>query len=276
MSKIDEMRLSDKSVLETISMKCLLKGFNVCAPEWGETNCIYGFYKFYYFLSGEATLIIHGDTYHPKPGELYMIPADTKHTYLHNPLNPVLKYWCHFDLNFCGEQKIAYSRETLFCTPPSDVLTPLFHRLVDLNTSANSLDILLEKSILIELFKIFLEYINPQKLMPQNPEHFVSKVNDYILRNMQTAISLKDMADLVHLHPNYFIQFFKRYFFVSPVEYVNAVRLEKATQLLLNEPDLTIEQVAFQVGYNDYRYFGRAFKKRYGMTPSAYKELPKT
>ena len=65
----------------------------------------------------------------------------------------------------------------------------------------------------------------------------------------------------------------KRYFSVLPLEYVNVVRLEKASHLLLSDMDLTIEQVAYQVGFNDYRYFGRSFKKRYGLTPSSYRGL---
>lgn len=276
MSNINEYQPLNKNVFETIIMKCLLRGYNVCAPDWGETDCVYGYNKFYYFQAGESSIIIHGDTYHPKPGELFMIPANTKHTYLHNPLDPVLKYWCHFDLSFNGKQKIVYSPETIKCSPHRDIVIPLFDRLVKLDSSSNSLDILSEKAILIELFRIFLENINPQKLMPQNEDHFVTKINDYILKNLQSAITLKDMADIVHLHPNYFIAFFKQYFSVSPLEYVNAMRLEKAAQLLIREPDQSIEQVAYLVGFNDYRYFGRSFKKRYGLTPSAYKGLQKS
>ncbi|QHQ61586.1 AraC family transcriptional regulator [Anaerocolumna sedimenticola] len=275
MSGLNEVKSINKNIFDTIMMKCLLRGFNVCAPDWGETDCIYGYYKFYYFKEGEATIIINGDTYYPEPGELYLIPANTKHTYMHNPLNPVLKYWCHFDLTFNGEQKVVYSKETLHCLPPQEVVTPLFERLISLDSSSNLLDILSEKAILIELFKIFLEHINPHKLIPQSSDNFVTKINDYIIQNLQSVITLKNIAEIVHLHPNYFIQFFEKYFSVSPMEYVNIVRLEKATQLFITKPDLSIEQVAYSVGYKDYRYFGRVFKKRYGMTPSAYKGLQK-
>lgn len=264
-----------RNILDTMMMKCLLRGFNVCGPDWGETDCVYGYFKFYYFQSGDATMIIHGDTYHPKSGELYMIPANTKHTYFHDPQNPVLKYWCHFDLTYNGEQKIVYSKETIKCSPPKEVTTALFERLMKLETSSDPLDILSEKAILLELFQIFLKRVNTQSLMPQSSDNFMNRINEFILQNLSSSISLKDMADLVPLHPNYFIPFFKRYFSVSPMEYVNVVRLERATQLLIGEPNLSIEQVAYQVGFNDYRYFGRTFKKRYGLTPSEYKGLPK-
>jgi AraC family transcriptional regulator, arabinose operon regulatory protein len=270
-----ELQSYTKNTFETTIMKCLLRGYNVCASDWGETDCVYGYNKFYYFQSGEATLIIHGDTYHPKSGELFMIPAKIKHTYLHNPSNPVLKYWCHFDLTFSGKQKVAYSPESIKCTPNQAEVIPLFERLIQLDSSVNPLDILSEKAILMELFKIFLENIDSSKLMPQDEDHFEAKINNYILQNLQTVITLKDMADIVHLHPNYFISFFKQHFSTSPLEYVNTLRLEKAAYFLISQPNLSMEQVAYLVGFNDYRYFGRSFKRRYGLTPSAYKGLQK-
>ena len=276
MNPSQQLHSYNRNTFEAITMKCLLRGHNVCAPDWGETDCIYGYNKFYYFEAGEGTIIIHGDIYHPKPGELFMIPANTMHTYLQNPSKPVLKYWCHFDLAFSGKQKIAYSPESIKCTPKKAIATPLFERLIQLDFSVTPLDLLSEKAILLELFKLFLENIDPQTLMPLDESHFEAKINNYIMSNLQKAITLKEMADLVHLHPNYFISFFKQHFSTSPLEYVNNVRLEKAAQLLINQPEFSIEQVAYLVGYNDYRYFGRSFKKRYGLTPSAYKGLQKS
>lgn len=266
--------LFDKNTLDTVMVKCLLQGYNVCAPDWGETDCIYGFNKFYYFQDGEAAIIISGDPYYPKPGELFMIPSYTKHTYRQNLSNPVLKYWCHFDIKFSSEQKLIYSRDTVKCVPDRNIAIPLFERLIKLNTVSNPLDILSEKAILIELFKLFLDQVPYQKLMPQSPDHFIVRINDYIEKNLQKMITLKDMADIAHLHPNYFISYFKKSFSVSPLEYVNAVRLDKAAQLLVENPGISIEQAAYSVGFNDYRYFGRSFKKRYGLTPSAYRGLP--
>lgn len=276
MNPAQELYSYNRNTFETITMKCLLRGHNVCAPDWGETDCVYGYNKFYYFEAGEATIIIQGDTYHPEAGELFMIPANTKHTYLHNPSNPVLKYWCHFDLSFSGKQKIAYSPESIKCTPNKAIAYPLFERLILLDSSAASLDILSEKAILMELFKLFLENIDSQKLMPMDEDHFEAKIDNYIISNLQRAITLKDLADLVHLHPNYFISFFKQHFSTSPLDYVNTLRLEKAAQLLITQPEFSMEQIAYLVGYNDYRYFGRSFKKRYGLTPSAYKGLQKS
>lgn len=265
----------DKNIFDMIIMKCLLRGHNVCAPDWGETDCLYGYNKFYYFQSGDGTIIIQGTAYHPRPGELYLIPAGTKHTYFHDPLHPVFKYWCHFDLVFSGKQKIIYTPETIMCTPDPAQVIPLFDKLVRLDASESALDLLSEKSILLELFRIFLEHVSYQKMIPQDGDHFISKINDFIMQNLQSQITLQQMAAIVPLHPNYFIPYFRQYFSMPPMEYVNAMRLEKAAQLLIETPEMRIEQAAYSVGFNDYRYFTRSFKKRYGLSPSEYRGLKK-
>ncbi len=95
-----------KSLFEGIMIKNLICRLNICAPDWGETDCIYGYHKFYYFLEGEGTIIIQGDEYHPQPGELFLILANTRHSYYHNPRKPVYKYWCHFDVAMKEGQKL--------------------------------------------------------------------------------------------------------------------------------------------------------------------------
>ena len=54
------------------------------------------------------------------------------------------------------------------------------------------------------------------------------------------------------------------------------VRMEKAQELLLGEPDKSIAQVAEEVGYNNSTYFTTAFKKFYGVTPSRFREYSYT
>ncbi len=51
--------------------------------------------------------------------------------------------------------------------------------------------------------------------------------------------------------------------------YIAMVRLQTAKRLLLEEPDMSIEEVAHRCGYDDSNYFSRAFKKRFGIVPSA-------
>lgn len=261
-----------RNLFENITVKNLICRVNVCAPDWGEKDCVYGYHKFYYFLEGEGTLVIQGDEYHPQPGELFMIPANTIHSYRHNPQKPVYKYWCHFDFTMNRGQKLVYSRKGAKCTPPKELVITAFKRLVNKDVSRNPLDTLMERSALLDILFMFLEHVGLENAVYCGDDEFVNRINQYIVRNIRDSITLKQLADTIHLHPNYFIKFFRKHFFISPIEYVNIVRLETAAQLLLREPGKKIGDIAYEAGFQDYRYFCRLFRKKYGITPSAYKD----
>lgn len=61
---------------------------------------------------------------------------------------------------------------------------------------------------------------------------------------------------------------------LSPNKFIRHVRLGKA-KLLLQNAELTINAVAYETGFNDPGYFGRVFKKAFGMTPMEWKESTK-
>lgn len=119
--------------------------------------------------------------------------------------------------------------------------------------------------------KLFLEKIDLTKILPTNTNDFANKMNAYIKQHIHSEICLTELADLVHLHPNYFIKYFKRHFSVTPIEYVNSIRLQIASKLLTYEAHQSIQSIAYEAGFNDYRYFSRLFKKKYGVSPSQYK-----
>ncbi len=47
--------------------------------------------------------------------------------------------------------------------------------------------------------------------------------------------------------------------------------MKEAARLLLST-DLTVNEIGFKVGFNDSNYFGKSFKKHFGLTPSIYKQ----
>lgn len=83
-------------------------------------------------------------------------------------------------------------------------------------------------------------------------------------------ITVKDCADFCNLSESYLRKIFPSVFAMSPRDYIVNVRLQYARELLQN-PALTISEVALTCGYESIHAFSKMFKKHTGLTPSAYR-----
>lgn len=102
------------------------------------------------------------------------------------------------------------------------------------------------------------------------PNLFVQKAADYIKLNYSEKISIKEIADQLYLSPNYLSELFKKHTGKTISEYLTEYRLEKACQLL-DYAEYRVGDVSGMVGIHDGRYFSNMFKKKYGMTPTEYR-----
>ena len=93
---------------------------------------------------------------------------------------------------------------------------------------------------------------------------------DYVDRcYMDVDISLKTVADAVGLSPSYLSMLFKKEIGLNLSEYITRVRVERSKELLCCTSKM-IYEVAYEVGFHDYRYFSQIFKKHTGMTPRQF------
>ncbi|MGZ9584904.1 response regulator transcription factor [Paenibacillus marinisediminis] len=96
-------------------------------------------------------------------------------------------------------------------------------------------------------------------------------VQEYIEQHYNDSeLSLKDTAEHFELSPNYFGNLFKKEAGMSFNQYLTQLRMEKAKAYLL-DPMTRLYEVGEVVGYKDYAYFSKTFKKHIGFSPSEYR-----
>ena len=96
------------------------------------------------------------------------------------------------------------------------------------------------------------------------------KVLNHIHGNIYENIDITNLAALACVTKPYFIRMFKQHFGVSPLQYINRKKMERAQLMLLTE-DMAVKEVAYTLGFNDHSYFIRLFKKLTGRTPQEYR-----
>jgi two-component system response regulator YesN len=84
------------------------------------------------------------------------------------------------------------------------------------------------------------------------------------------AFTLKDAATHLKISPYYFGNLFKKTTGISFAQYVTNLRIEKAKELFQN-PYAKVYEIAQSVGFEDYTYFSKTFKKVTGSSPSEYR-----
>lgn len=108
-------------------------------------------------------------------------------------------------------------------------------------------------------------------LQRRSSHPLVEKIIRYVHENISEKITLSDIARHTFFSAIYCDSVFKKEMGVSIIDYLLGERIGLAKQLL-TEGSLTLVQVAEAVGFTDYNYFARTFKKRTGYTPTQYRK----
>ncbi|MCP4358500.1 MAG: AraC family transcriptional regulator [Chloroflexi bacterium] len=98
----------------------------------------------------------------------------------------------------------------------------------------------------------------------------INRVLVCIQNRLETPPTLNELAALASFSPYHFHRIFTAYMGESLAAYVRRVRLEQAAMQLLHSRQEILE-IAFNVGYETQAAFGKAFKKHFGVSPSAYR-----
>ncbi|MBQ8426356.1 MAG: AraC family transcriptional regulator [Clostridia bacterium] len=117
---------------------------------------------------------------------------------------------------------------------------------------------------IVKLILSNLEYIS------ENP--VIAKTKMYIRDNLQSKITLTDLAEKAGYSPNYLDALFKKTTGTSLINYIMRERVDFSKRLI-DEGVLSLKEISEAVGIDDYNYFSRIFKKISNQTPSSYRAL---
>jgi AraC-like DNA-binding protein/ligand-binding sensor protein len=129
---------------------------------------------------------------------------------------------------------------------------------------------------LIRLLAIFAKHLGEcsealaRQSQPEEPPA-ITRARTIIAERAQDDLSLAAVAKAVNMSASYFSEKFKEVTGINFVAYVARTRIEKARNLLQN-PNLRISEIAFDVGFQSLSQFNRAFKQVTGKSPSKYRQ----
>ena len=147
----------------------------------------------------------------------------------------------------------------------------------DIFLAAQSKSLLMGYKCSAKLYDLLIE-IRRQK-MKEEEASGVSKMKQlepvisFINENFSKNPTIQDMAQTINASPQYLCRLFNKTFKMRPFVYMTLLRMQKAKELLIQEVDTPINNIAEATGYNDTSYFCSIFKKQEGVTPSEFRML---
>lgn len=234
--------------------------------------------KIYYIKEGYLSMSIDDVLHEVGPGTVLFIPGGTVQTFhLLDETKEMDHYYCHFTSFIEGQGNLRLSQVLKFPYAIDTGMDTTFDKLFDnLRAVFNKEDLvsgLESKSILLQMIIHYLKQCGQLDIIKMTPTlSLIPDVLTYIEENLHRKLTNEELADVIHLHPNYFNSVFKKYVGETPLRYINHLRIKQAKDLLLRSSE-AISEIPELVGFKDIYYFSKAFKKATGMSPSLYRSL---
>lgn len=225
----------------------------------------WNYYRIWAIVDGSGTIETSFGNYTLKKGQLYYLPACS--IYKTDVSDKMTQYYIDFlpDSTFTSmESSFEFKniREKEF-----SLVVELMKKLESVYKKNDSKSLFMTHSIMSTIFSFFysnstLNSTDFNKLLP---------AVTYIEKNYTKPITLKELSGLTHYSPEYFSLLFKKFFNVSPIQFLIKKRINEAKRLLILTP-LPIGSIAKQVGFEDQLYFSRIFLQHTHTPPSDFRK----
>lgn len=259
------------------------------------------FIEISYVYNGKGIHILDNKKFEVSQGDLFIINTETPHSFFpldeHN--SGMLKvYNCMFQTEFIKNldieipllreithmflYKSLYEEESEFdadlklsASQQADI-SLLFEKMyIEYSTKQEGYISILKLLLPELLIKIYRAYKTHHELNSCSCKSFKHQIIldsiDYLKHNFSKKLKVDDLCSQAFLSKSYFSTLFKSVTGTNVVDYLQKIRIEKACELLL-EDNHKVTEIMEMVGYNDYRFFNKSFKKITGVTANEYKK----
>lgn len=245
-----------------------------------------------YVIEGKGVFYVNNDALEAEAGMLFIINPNEPHHFFFDPLSPMTNYECTFlfrDLD--GEPMPIHFFDLLEANrsfrPPAelfrtrmDVPSPLrplllegYQRILQARKDGTTKEylsvIVLDLILRVEDIAVRINGFEPHKTA-RTEDHTVAVIKQYLRARLGKKVLLQELADLVHLTPNYLCTLFKEHTGTTLMNYSRQIRMWEAEKLL-TYTDLPIYRIAEDIGYEEASYFTKVFRKTYGVSPTKFR-----
>jgi AraC family transcriptional regulator of arabinose operon len=228
-----------------------------------------------YNIKGTGLITLHNKEFTIPPDNYFIIPKNTPHTYSANSKDPWTIYWIHFS----GSKAHLFIPKTIESIKIERGTSSRINERIKLfNDIFKNVERGFSNEIL-EYINLCLNYllgsfthVNQFRTLNNfSKKDFVSEGINYMLENINQKLQVKDFATMFNLSSSHFSRVFTNQTGHSPINYFIQLKVQAACKLLDNT-DMSINDISHKMGFDNPFYFSRIFKKLMNMAPRDYRK----
>jgi len=232
-----------------------------------------------YCMEGRGWIEINKKRMEISPSQCIAIPAGVAHKYAANEKDPWTIYWIHFKGEIAAyivELILQNSRNYKPELTYNENRIKLFEDIYSNLEKGYGQDNLRYVNMIFYHFLSSLLYEDKFNYVDNKKESDVIALTiEFMQKKIHSIVSLQEFADFAKLSVSHFSAIFREKTGYSPIEYFNHLKIQKACQYLLLT-NMTVKEIAVQLGIDDQYYFSRMFSKLMGHSPIEYRKRNKT
>lgn len=125
-------------------------------------------------------------------------------------------------------------------------------------------------SLVEDVVSVLATLKSQRKSKNEKQPQLIDNIEQYLIKNYNESITNAVLSKEFGFVPSYISRLFRQFKGVSPSEYLTHFRIDKAKQIMKENPHFMVKEIADMVGFNEAYYFSKTFKKETGMWPSDY------
>lgn len=241
------------------------------------------YFELFYIESGACRFFIENNMHDLHSGDFLLIPPQVLHytRYRFGDCRRNIVFFREEDVwepvkQLLPQQTSFFSEMRMFQVPEAhrEQIAALLLRMVKEEKIGDIRSSLMLQTLLQELFLLCSRIcIFPQD-MPvhiHTTDRQIVQAAQFISSHYMESVTMADIAEAAGYSPNYLSRKFREAAGIGVHEYLAFIRLQHAALELLTTDD-SITEIALRCGFSDSNYFKDTFKKRYGVTPRAYRK----
>lgn len=240
------------------------------------------YYQIIYLIDGEINFSYGWEQYSLSRGCCVVIFPGIEHGFIHNNHSTVKTLDVKFYIHSTRLTELMKKIKGLHAKVPKEIVV-LLEQIKDEGTHRQSF---FREMACLNLLKImYLLYRESTEeqicrhnglvvidvpLQSGDGQAIVEQAKDYIQRHYTGELRVGDMAKRIGFHKNYMGQVFRRVSGHSISEYIKKLRMNKAKELMAYT-ELTLKEIASEIGFKNIHHFHRVFKQTEGISPGQWK-----